>query len=303
MATTIEPTSPSTLGTRRTASPLVWQGLRLGVPGEWSPVKIEGDFDKGFISLADLDRDRLGVRWQTVSAKADPVALVSTAMRNEVGQLAFDESIERQPDGDWSVARLYVEPEPPGRDVWIGYSHRTRRIVQVVYHAQRREPTLANAIIPTLRDEGVPGGLAATWSVFWLDVKLPQPMRLTGQRLNVGDLSLTFTTDGGPLIVRQLAAASVVLGRRTLESWVASIGEPKRYRTTDRGEPVTVRGWTGLRLWHARRRRLMLARWVPRAFVTYAVHDPEADRLALVRAPSDALAVAAITGIGRAGET
>lgn len=276
---------------------VAWQGVQLVVPADWSPVKIEGDFDRGFLSMADLDRERVGLRWQTIGKRSDPVKLVDGAMRNEVGKLAFDESIDVS-GGDWTVARLYVEPDPPGRDVWVGFCGRTRRLVQVVYQAKRRDRVLRDDLVPTFRDTGEVGGLAKVWSVFWLNVSLPRPMKLTGQRLNVGDLSLTFASDAGPVVVRQVAAAGVALNRRPIEKWLMSLAEPKRYRPFGEPGEVVVNGMTGMRQCHARRRRLFLARWIAREFVVYAVHDASADRLTLARAPDERVAVATIEGIG-----
>jgi hypothetical protein len=282
--------------------PVAWQGIRFDVPTDWSPLKIEGDFEKGFISLADLERTQLGVRWERVrKAPASPVEMtkvVAEAMKREVGQLAFDESTETSSDA-WPVSRLFIEPDPPGRDVWIAYSPRTNRVVEFAYQATRREPTLRDALVPTARDEGDADGRAADWSVFWHNVSLPRAMKLTGQRLNVGDLSLSFETGNGPLVVRQIAAAGMALGRRPIENWLATLGEPKRYRAVGKPEAVTVDGREGMRRRHVRRRRLFVMRWIAAGFVTYAVRDAERDRLVLVRAPDDATAESVIDGVGR----
>src|SRR5687767_3274860 len=134
--TTPRPSAPTAAASPRAA--LAWQGWQVGAPDDWSPIKIEGDFDKGFVALADLDRQRLGVRWQRAKKNADPKQLVTDAMRGEVGALALAESIESTSDR-WPAARLYVEPDPPGRDVWVGYSAATGRLVQIVYQATVRD--------------------------------------------------------------------------------------------------------------------------------------------------------------------
>ena len=65
----------------------------------------------------------------------------------------------------------------------------------------------------------------------------------------------------------------MALARRPIEKWVATLGEPKRYRPAGEPEAATVNGHAGVRLRHVRRRRLMLARWLGESFVAYAVHD------------------------------
>ena len=58
----------------------------------------------------------------------------------EVGVLAAAEAVAgRASDPRWPASLLYLEPQPPGRDVWFGYGPVSGRMVQVIYHAHRRE--------------------------------------------------------------------------------------------------------------------------------------------------------------------
>jgi hypothetical protein len=276
---------------------LAWQGWELTLPDDWAPIKVDGNFDRGFVAIADLDRERLGLRWQTVGPKVDPRRVVDDNLRGEVGQLAFDESAEATSD-DWPISRVYVEPDPPGRDVWIGFSAATNRVLQVVYHATGRDRLLRDSILPNLRDQGEAGG-ARRWAIFWASAVLPRPMKLLRKRLNVGDLAISFDTGKGPLEIRQMAAANMVLNRRPLDAWLGGLGEPKRYRPI--GDVRQVE-WPeldriGVCQDHARRRRLFFARWLPAGFVVYAVHDRTTDRLILVRAPDAVMAQAVIEQI------
>jgi hypothetical protein len=287
----------SVLGDRQVPT-LAWQGWELSMPADWAPIKIEGDFDRGFVAIADLDRERLGLRWQTVGKKADPKRVVAENLRGEIGQLAFDESIEAT-SSDWPTSRLYIEPDPPGRDVWIGFSAATGRVLQVVYHAAGRDRVLRDSLLPTLRDAGEEKG-ASVWAVFWASAILPRPMKLLRQRLNVGDLAISFDAGDGPLEIRQMAAAKMVLNRRPLEAWLGGLGEPKRYRPIGQVREVE---WpeldrSGVCRDHARRRRLFFARWLPAGFVVYAIVDRPNDRLILVRAPNEVMAEAVIEAIG-----
>src|SRR5438105_12895676 len=105
-----------------------WQGWQLRLPARWNPVKLEGDYRKGEALFADMDRARLGMRWSTVSANRFDAKRV---MRDEVGVLAADEaSLFELAHESWRASLLYLEPEPPGRDVWVGYSAGSRRAVQ-----------------------------------------------------------------------------------------------------------------------------------------------------------------------------
>ncbi len=278
---------------------LAWQGWKFALPSDWSPIKIEGDFNKGFFALADLERQRIGVRWQTLRKKADVEKVITEAMRREVGQLACDESTLSSSDR-WTSARLYIEPEPAGRDVWIAHCRETGRLIEVVYHAMKRDRVLQHEIVPFVHNGGEPNGTASDWSVFWMNVRLPTPMKLTGQRLNVGDLTLSFSAAEGAIVIRQIAAAGVALNRRPIDKWLATLGEPKRYKPDGSGDEVKIDSFEGTRLPLIRRRRQVWMRWIPASYVTYVLRDIEHDRLVLLRSPNDELAREVITGLNRA---
>jgi hypothetical protein len=59
-------------GGQRDFKRFAWQGIRLTVPSSWEMVSTRGDFDSGFVSLADSSDVRLQVKWDQGSAKTDP---------------------------------------------------------------------------------------------------------------------------------------------------------------------------------------------------------------------------------------
>src|SRR4051794_39008996 len=122
-----------------------WQGWQLNLPRRWDPVKLEGDHSAGYALFADALRPRLGLRWSSPSKrKGSATAAVKSALVQEVGQLAADEAkVLHMPAGQWGSSMLYIEPNPPGRDVWIGLSETSGRLLQIAYHAHRREHILA----------------------------------------------------------------------------------------------------------------------------------------------------------------
>ena len=275
--------------------PLRWQGLRLDLPDRWDPVKLEGDADGGMILLADLHRPRLGVRWKALKKKADPAKSVDAAMRDEVGALAADEATLTSPNGDWEFGQLYTEPETPGRDVWIGVSRVTRRLVQVIYHAHHRDRMLADSVLPTLGDNA-----AGEWSIFDLSCRLPAGAKLIKHRLNVGDLTLEFEIDRKPLIVRQIAVASVALTRQPIERWLASqqLGKKKFYRPTEQPQPVEIAGLKGIRRTMVRRRRHFLMRSLHKLVLGVALRDESRDKLLILESPDLAVITDAVKTIG-----
>lgn len=116
---------------------ICWQGWRVVLPRRWDAVKLEGDFAAGYALFADAARPRVGVRWSTPSRrKFDAKPAVMAALREEVGELAAREAKAFEMPGEqWESAMVYVEPTPPGRDIFAGYSKVSARILQVAYHA------------------------------------------------------------------------------------------------------------------------------------------------------------------------
>ena len=269
-----------------------WQGWWLHVPRPWDPIKLEGDAAAGYALFADALRPRLGLRWQTPpgqsKAKFDPAAAVRAALKREVGQLAAAEAVPSAAGvGGWTSPLLYVEPAPPGRDVWVAFSPASGRLLTVVYHVRRREHPLATAVLPTLADD--PADRASTWSVFDLTCVVPGGMALTAQRLNAGDLALSFADRrGAQLTVRQIAVAHLAVRRQPLAKWVADQQQPllKHYRRVDVDDdptPTTAVGRLG------RRRRYFLARHRPPLLATLAVHDEPRDRLVILHGTDESM--------------
>jgi hypothetical protein len=293
---------------RRARVVLAWQGWSVPIPGRWSPTKLSGDYGKGYALFADLHRPRLGLRWHTPGKRGfDPAAWSAKAMREEVGQLAAAEA-EPHPLAGWEGTLLFTEPEPPGRDVWMGYSPISRRALQVVYYAHRRERVLTDVVLPTLRD--LPRSGPMPWSIFELSATVPGDLPLVLHRLHPGDLSLTFADKSRLLTIRQIGVASLALQRLGIERWLRQQQRltGKYYRISGKPQEATLevggadaggtRPAVGVVGRVVRRRRFFFLFRRPRELRTYAVHDPERDRLVLVQASDDNLARSAAATCG-----
>jgi hypothetical protein len=288
-------TSASTpaLSTRR--GRVCWQGWQIDLPRRWDPVKLEGDYAAGYALFADALRPRLGVRWSTPARrKFDAVVATKSALKQEVGQLAAEESKSfDMPAKSWDASTLYIEPAPPGRDVWVGYSRTSSRLLQVAYHAHRREHILAGMVLPTIVD--LPNDRAMPWAVFDLSCVIPAEMKLTGQRLNAGDLGLTFADKRHEVSVRQIAVAKLALQRLSLDEWIADQQRTtSRYHraagaTSDVNVLVGGRNISGRRARMRRRRRFFLMWSRPAEYVTYALHDTQRDRIVIVHGTDEPL--------------
>lgn len=268
---------------------IAWQGWLLQAPARWNPVRLEGDFDRGYALFADLHQPRLGIRWRKPDRKKFNVADWSQrALREEVGMLAAEEAKELTlPDAPFTGSKLYLDPKPPGRDVWVAYSPTSGRMVEVIYHARRRDRRLAETILPSLQD--LPPGGTVPWSIFELSCRVPQGMGLERQQLIAGDLTLSFKHKAQVLSVRQVAVAELALQRMSLERWLANDQRRwrKHYRTSGPVTEGTViaedgRSLKGLSQRLRRRRRFFFMGWRPPQLITLALHDQRRDRLVFV---------------------
>lgn len=289
-------------------------------------MKIEGDWNKGSILIADFHATRLALRWQAApKRKFDPDAWTKQAIRHEVGELMLKESVEHTPGKDeggrrkdergktpsslslhpssFSTGRLFVEPDPPGRDVWVGQSSVSNRLIEIVYQTKVRSTFLRDQILTGLSDQ--PADCAQHWSIFDLSCDAPEGWTLKSQRLNAGDLTLSFGKKNEVLIVRQIAPAALALGRQPLETWLASQQRvwKKLYRPKGKAESVSLsepgdRDMTILVQPLVRRRRFFLARWVAASRYSIAAHDRDRDRLVFVDASSLELASKTLASVG-----
>ena len=271
---------------------LAWQGWHLAVPADWNPVKIDGDYDSGSVLLADLHAARLGLRWKKAAKRGDPDAWAVRSLRDEVGKLATDEAKDLPlPDGGaWSVSRLYQDPDPPGRDVWVGHSRPSNRVLQIVYHATKRGTAFPRDILPTLSDTAADA--PHRWAVFDLSLETPPGMRVQWYRFNAGDLALGLVGKGSKhvTLVRQIGPAALALARQPLAAWLTNLPTTTRklYRAVRETDVATLGDLVGLRATLVRKRRLWWAWPVPRWQTILALHDEKRDRLIAGQAVDEA---------------
>jgi len=285
----------SSIGNRRSA--VAWQGWRLELPARWSPVKLEGDYDAGYALFADLHRPRLGLRWRRAGRrKFDAGKWAQKTLREEVGKLAAEEAkgFGMQNPEAWEGSTLYIEPEPPGRDVWVGVSKSSGRVLEVIHHAHRRERILPDAILPTLED--LPADRAMPWAIFELSCVVPAGMKLLAQQLNAGDLSLMFGRGKSEFVVRQVAVAQLALQRLPIEKWLAQQQSMRRkhYRPVGEIREIALTSESGRELSgvarELRRRRRFGWNWrLPQAMTTYALHDETRDRLVMLQGTDEGI--------------
>lgn len=286
---------------------LAWQGWSLDVPADWNPVRIEGGWRSGFVLLADLHKPRLGLRWGAADGKRfSPEIWARSAIRDEVGVIAAKEA-RPLACGPFEASIHFPEPQPPGRDVWVGFSRASGRGAELIYHAQKRDDVLADQIVPTLRD-GAPDQPQA-WSVFDLSCRVPAGMKLKSHLFNAGDLRLVFACarTGRYASIRQIAVARLALSRMPLAKWLADELRGRRVHYAAAADECVIeekasdgRALCGTCRSLKRRRRSFFMRWIPRELQVAALHDETRDRLVLVQASGRDLLGQIVTSVGGA---
>lgn len=279
---------------------VAWQGWKIEVPDRWGPVKLEGDADAGYLLMADMHRPRLGLRWKRQNPKRFNAAKAAKlALVNELGTLAAGESQDAPvPEGEWESPLLYEDPEPPGRDVWIGYSKTSSRLFEVVYHAHRRERLLQDRLLPSLVDGDTT--TMEDWSIFDLSCRMPPGMKMVKQRLNAGDLGLQFQhSDKRAVNVRQVAMAKLALSRRPLERWLADhmTWRGNHFRPGEKVQEISQSPRL-LKQRYVRRRRFVFMLHLAKGYVALAKHDTDRDRLVMVDATTEELAKEVLKSVG-----
>lgn len=288
---------------------IVWQGWAIDLPARWNPVKLEGTFEQGYALFADLHRARLGIRWsRDRRITRDPQRWAAQAMRDEVGQLAAEEAHPHPLSQDgFTESLLYLEPQPPGRDVWVGYSPVSDRGVQLIHHARRRERILPDQLLPTLIDQS--DQPMRQWSVLDLSCEVPASLKLDKPLLFAGDLGLRFVGPKSELFVRQIAPASLALKRMPMENWLRRMQRERRkhYRPSK-----LVSAWSasleegetlqGIEAPLPRRRRFFWYFRLLPMLRTIAVHDQIRDRLVMVQGGGEGIDLSqVIRSVGWAG--
>ncbi len=265
---------------------IAWHGWRFVVPDAWNPVKVDGDYDQGVMLLADMHNAKLGIRWRT-QKRGDPAKIADTLLLAEVGKLATSEATDfAMPDPTaWKLSRLYTEPEPPGRDIWVGHSTITGRMIEIVHHVKTRTNDLIATVLPSVTD--TPADQSQAWAIFDLSCKSPAGWALQWFRLNAGDLTLAFHKKRQSVRARQVGPASLALSRMKLDKWIGQLDKAhsKIYQEIDDLSDTTLeipsRTLNGRAGKLHRKKRLFWAITFAKEMKAIGFHDEVRNRLIL----------------------
>jgi len=229
---------------------LAWQGLEVPLRDDWRPLRIEGGYSKGSVTVGDIEGPIFQVRWIRPPKGADTDGWIK-ARRQSVAAGQESRGAPR-PEGFDSVSwikNLAVREESK-KTVWWGRSPRANALVEILLTNLRGTEVNTQFIkdsLPKLRV--VPPSEDSWWRIYSARFFVPAGYRLARQRLATGDIALEFVRGWGErLLVRQVYPAALALERRSMAGWLRDpvFKEHRRFRreTEDRHEGRRIR-WTG----------------------------------------------------------
>ncbi|HBC88455.1 MAG TPA: hypothetical protein DCZ94_16020 [Lentisphaeria bacterium] len=230
-----------------------WQGFSMPLMREWRPLRIEGVFKKGSITIGDVSGPLFEARWlRPGAADFDGRAWIDSNKMKSNDKIA---SAPPRPQGFTSVGWIkgFEEKDSGKKTVWWGYSVEGQIILEIII-SELVEPAayewIISNVLPSVKvfkpeEEW-------TWRIFSAQFKVPAGFILESHKLNNGDMSLCFRRPRKErLILRQVYPAELALSRRALEKWFENspFSERRRFSEAKDGcrsvgkKDFTVDGW------------------------------------------------------------
>lgn len=290
---------------------LAWMGWQMRVPADWRPLRIEGDWTRGYVIAGDASEPVLQVKWWRPGRERFDADRWITRRLKALRLRRGGAGGPTEPRGFTSTAWVPEDPLLESKRnllrMWYGYAELAGLVIEVAVSEDapkkaKREVWAKSLPSMTAYDAG---GLTR-WAVFGGSFESPAGYRLTGKKLLLGDLAVWLRAkDGSQLTLRQVYPYQLAIGRRKLERWmdVRPYKERRRYRSTDIAQVWRTRSFgrtlVGMKRIGQKRLPAPLGFCSPRRTMAVAVHDADLDRLLLAEhesphEPDEQLLAAAI---------
>ncbi len=225
-------------GESRDFTTFAWQGIQLTVPDNWDMVTTRGEYNSGFVSLADEDRVRLQVKWETDKADSDPADATSRYIR-ELRKQAKKNSTDIDVNRRLNLASLqgktiecYDWRSDNRGTGMVSRCDKCDRMVHVVVLAAPDQPirNLARTIFASLKDH--PDSEEILWDFFDLRFRTPASIPLKRSDLKTGCVRMQFRKKSEELEVVRASLAKLLLKDQSLKNWVLDFYESELKRHT-----------------------------------------------------------------------
>ncbi len=261
-----------------------WHGFSMPIMPEWRPLRIEGGFQKGSMSIGDISSPLFEIRWMRPgAADFDGRSWINGNIKNSELKSA---SSPPHPNGFSSVGwiRGFEEKDSGKKTVWWGYSVDGQLLLEIII-----SEIMDNSSYRWIISEALPSlkvfrpGEEWIWRIFSSQFKVPAGFILERHRLNNGDMSLCFMRGKRErLVMRQVYPADLALSRRPLEKWFDAppFKEKRKFKLESDADGsleknrFTVNGWKLI--------PFPLGFIMPRKCRRIAVVDDATDRIFLV---------------------
>lgn len=262
---------------------LAWQGLTIPLQDDWRPLKIDGEFKKGSITVGNMDGPVFQLRWLRPSTTYDGANWIRNRCKATAGGQTSDNP--PRPEGfdisEW-IQGLAIRQESE-KTVWWGYSKTAGVLVEILLtNLCSREVNrwFVRHALPRL--DVTPPTEDCEWSIYSCRFTVPPGYQLNRKRLAAGDLAFEFLGSAGKrIIIRQVFPALLALQRRPYQGWLRDRVFKEKRRFQKQRESMAD---DGLQLTWAGRKKIPFPFGfiAARQCVTEIIHDEDLDRLFIV---------------------
>jgi hypothetical protein len=263
-----------------------WQGITLFTPCDWSLAAFSGDYSKGNLRLADEDGVRLELLWERPKQTPNVARSIELLLQN-IAREAKKKKHAFEAVGSVTLLsrarREHADKEQISSFGWIGdkadvaahgfgaawYCPQSERVIVAhvlgrAVQSPDKTRRLAAEVLNSCRSHAEGGW--QTWSVFDLQLEVPEEFHLVAAKLQTGRLELdwervkapdplqflsprTWATRPERIGLRRLSAANVVLENESLEEWARRVAR-FMFKPYSLGAPVAERvlGTEGFRM-------------------------------------------------------
>ncbi|MDP7162226.1 MAG: hypothetical protein QF792_01870 [Phycisphaerae bacterium] len=274
-----------------------WAGFLLEVPQSYRLVQVAENGRRGKLSLADDERVRLELAWDTaVRRRMDPQRVARRCLFRATGKrLKRSHRDKIEPISLPALTCMFrYRHEETRCDHYAGFSARTNRFVRLACHLgdddkNDQSQLFERQILPSLQDQ--PPDRPQAWAFFGVQFNAPAGLVYEESRLNLGDMRVMFVASDrrSRLTIGCIYPAKLALSRQPLDQWMRQIlkAEHKRFRRCGEGNFSEIAAPCGRGLDAESHLRWVLLLWPWRRMrvrQTWLIHDAGSDRLVLLQA-------------------
>ncbi|MFP4029069.1 MAG: hypothetical protein ACLFWL_14860 [Candidatus Brocadiia bacterium] len=223
-----------------------WQGITLTVPEEWSVIVTRGDYDSGYVALADESQMRLQLKWDEAEKNADPSGAATRYIR-ELRKNAKKEKNEITVNRQLNLANIRgkkiecYEWVSANRGIgMVSICQKCRRVVHVAVLGDRDESmrNLSRTVFASLSDHPENGEML--WKFYDVEFYSPGGWRLHYPELKTGCIRMPFRKKREELEFIRVSLAQILLSESSLSEWFRDFfeSELKRKSCTTRETQV-----------------------------------------------------------------